>query len=148
MDGRLDRFVNRPPFTLAKPADKRTEGDALESLQPSVFSILHDKFLFDELYDATVVRLNATCARVSDWLDRFVWGGLVWAASYLTLCLSWFNRLLDEFVVNLGFDKGCGSLRASAKLLARFQNGQVQRYLRIIGLALTISALIFIWGCT
>ena len=61
--------------------------------------------------------------------------------------LSWINRLLDEFVVNLGFDKGCGGLRDSANLLSHFQNGQVQRYLRVLGLALAVFALIFIWGC-
>ena len=130
-----------------KPMQKGDQSDALEKLQPDIFSILHDKLFFDEIYEATVVRLNATCARVSDWLDEFVWGGLVQAVSYLTVGLSWINRLLDEFVVNLGFDKGCGGLRDSANLLSHFQNGQVQRYLRVLGLALAVFALIFIWGC-
>jgi NADH-quinone oxidoreductase subunit L len=132
---------------VARPMAQGEEADALEKLQPDIFSFLHEKFLIDELYDLTVVRLNATCARVSDWLDEFVWGGLVQAVSYLTLGLSWLNRLVDEFVVNLGFDKGCGSLRSSARILSLFQNGQVQRYLRVIGLALAVLALIFIWGC-
>ncbi len=130
-----------------KPAAKGEEADALEKLQPDLFALMRDKFLIDELYDATVVRLNAACTRVSAWFDGFVWGGLVKAVSYLVLGLSWLNRMLDEFVVNLGFDKGCGTLRVSATLLSRFQNGQVQRYLRVIGLALTIAALIFLWGC-
>jgi NADH-quinone oxidoreductase subunit L len=132
---------------VSKPMEKGEEGDALEKLQPHVFSILHDKFFIDEIYEGTIVRLNATCARVSDWLDEFIWGGLVQAVSYLTLGLSWLNRLVDEFVVNLGFDKGCGSLRSSGRILSLFQNGQVQRYLRVLGLALTILALLFIWGC-
>lgn len=130
-----------------KPVKKGEAADALEALQPDIFSLLRDRFLIDELYEATVVRLNATCSRVSDWLDEFVWGGLVQAVSYLTLGFSWLNRLLDEFVVNLGFDKSCGSLRLSARILSHLQNGQVQRYMRIIGLALAISVLIFIWGC-
>ena len=92
-------------------------------------------------------RLPMGCARACQWLDRFVWDGLVQAVSYLVVGLSWLNRFLDELVVNLGFDKGCGSLRTSGKILSRLQNGQVQRYLRVIGLALVISALIFIWGC-
>ena len=129
-----------------KPVPKGEEADALEKLQPHVFSLLRDKFLIDEVYDATAVRLNAVCARVSDWLDHFLWGGLVQAVSFLVLGLSWLNRLLDEFVVNLGFDKGCGSLRTSASILSHFQNGQVQRYLKVIGLAMSILALIFIWG--
>jgi NADH-quinone oxidoreductase subunit L len=91
--------------------------------------------------------LTAVSARVSAWLDDVVWGGLVQAVSLLTVWLSWLNRLIDEFVVNFGFDKGCGSLRNSGGFLSRFQNGQVQRYMRVIGLALAILALIFIWGC-
>ncbi len=130
-----------------KPLEKGDEADALEKLQPHVFSLLHDKFLIDEIYEATIVRLNAICARVSNWLDDVVWGGLVQVVSLLMVALSSLARVLDESVVNLGFDGGCGSLRFFAKILSRFQNGQVQRYLRIIGLALAVSALIFIWGC-
>jgi NADH-quinone oxidoreductase subunit L len=130
-----------------RPVAKDQQADALEILQPHIFSILRDKFLFDEIYDATIVRLTAACSRVSNWLDDVVLGGLVQAVSFGTVWLSWLNRLIDEFVVNFGFDKGCGSLRSSGSFLSRFQNGQVQRYLRVIGLALAILALIFIWGC-
>jgi NADH-quinone oxidoreductase subunit L len=130
-----------------EPVERVKEADPLERVQPQVFSILRDKFLVDELYDATFVRLNAACARASSWLDQFVWGGLVQMVAYVTFGLSWLNRLVDEFVVNLGFDKGCGSLRGSGSFLARIQNGQVQRYLRIIGLGLAAFALLFIWGC-
>jgi len=129
-----------------KPAVKG-EADALETLQPDIFSLLQDKFLIDKIYEGSIVRLNALCARVSNWLDEFVWGGLVQAVSLLTVVLSSLNRLIDVFVVNLGFDGGCGSLRFLGKILSHFQNGQVQRYLRVIGLALAVSALIFIWGC-
>jgi NADH-quinone oxidoreductase subunit L len=67
--------------------------------------------------------------------------------SLLALGLSWLDRLFDEFVVNPGFDRGCGSLRRSGRLLSVWQNGQVQRYLRVIGLAVAVLALAFIWGC-
>ncbi len=121
--------------------------DALERFQPDVFGLLRNKFFLDEIYEATVVRWNAGLARLSRWMDDFVWNGLVLLVGFLIVGLAWLNRLLDEFVVNLGFDKGCDSLRHSGRLLSRFQNGSVQRYLRVIGLALAISALLFIWGC-
>jgi NADH-quinone oxidoreductase subunit L len=112
-----------------------------------MFALLREKFFVDELYALSVVRFNAWCARAAQWLDNWVWGGLVTAVSFLVLALSWLNRLVDEFVVNLGFDKGCGSLRLSGRLLSVWQNGQVQRYLRVIALALTAFTLIFLWGC-
>ena len=105
-----------------------------------------DSFFVDEFYEATMVKGSAWCARAFDGLDRFVWNGVVWAFAYVVLGLSWLNRVLDEFVVNLGFDQGCNSMRLSGKGLSLWQNGQVQRYLRVIGLALVIFALIFIWG--
>ena len=130
-----------------KPVDQANAPDALEKVQPDIFALLREKFFVDELYETTIVRFHAGCARASRWLDDIVWNGCVQAASYLVLGLSWLNRLADEFVVNLGFDKGCGSVRFSARLLSLWQNGQVQRYLRVLALALTVGALIFIWGC-
>jgi NADH-quinone oxidoreductase subunit L len=123
------------------------EPDALETLQPETFTLLREKFFIDEAYDKTVVRLNAGLSRVSHWFDTFIWGGLVVMIAHLMVGIAWLNRFFDEYVVNLGFDKGCGSVRWSARLLSFFQNGQVQRYLRVIGLAVAVFAVIFIWGC-
>jgi NADH-quinone oxidoreductase subunit L len=123
------------------------ESDPLESVQPTAFEWLRGKFYIDELYQMSVVAWNAACARASRWLDDVVWDGVVRVVSLVALGLSWMNRLIDEFVVNLGFDQGCGGLRLSARLLSLWQNGQVQRYLRIIGLALVLLGVIFIWGC-
>jgi NADH-quinone oxidoreductase subunit L len=130
-----------------KPVAQAEDIDPLERLQPGFFAMLRNKFYVDELYEISVIRFNAWCARASRWLDEFVWNGAVMAVAYCVLGLSWLNRLIDEFVVNLGFDQGCGSLRFGARLLSLWQNGQVQRYLRVIGLALAVFALIFIWGC-
>jgi NADH:ubiquinone oxidoreductase subunit 5 (subunit L)/multisubunit Na+/H+ antiporter MnhA subunit len=123
------------------------EADPLEQLQPTVFGWLRGKFYIDELYQMSVVSWNAACARASRWLDDMVWDNVVRAVSLVTLVVSWANRLIDEFVVNLGFDKGCGGFREGARALSLWQNGQVQRYLRLIGLALVLLGVIFIWGC-
>ena len=122
-------------------------GDALERLQPDLFALLNRKFFVDEFYDATLVRWNAFSARAADWLDRWIWNGAVRLASWIVLGFSALNRLIDEFVVNLGFDKGCGSVRNGGRLFSFLQNGQAQRYLKIIGLAVVVFTLIFIWGC-
>ena len=133
-------------FYARRSASTAQARDPLEQFQPEVFAVLRDKFYIDEVYEATAVRWNAICAAVSDWLDRVVWNGLVAAISWLVVGWSWVNRLVDEFVVNLGFDQGCGSLRLLARLVSLWQNGQVQRYLRVLGLALTTFALFLIWG--
>lgn len=128
-----------------KPA---TEPDALEKIQPGIFNLLRNKFFIDELYGKTVLCLNATFTKFSDWLDRAVWGGIVKAFSGLTVGLSWFSRTVDEQVVNLGFDQGCDSIRESSKTVSKIQNGKVQNYLRYIGVGLVVLALALIWGCS
>jgi len=131
-------YSRRGPSTAAAP-------DPLEQLQPAAFATLRGKFFIDELYEISVVRWNAAFARFSLWLDEILWENVVRAVTLITLGLSWVNRLFDEFVVNLGFDQGCQGLRSGARLLYFWQNGQVQRYLRIIALALVVLAVWFGW---
>ncbi len=121
--------------------------DALETLQPDIFTLLRNKFWIDELYDKSIVRLNRGLSVASNWLDAMIWGGAVALISYLFLGIAWLNRFFDEYVVNLGFDKGCGSVRWSARFISFFQNGQVQRYLRVLGFGVTLLVIMFIWGC-
>ena len=130
----------------SRPVISPDEPDPLQQRVPRFWRLLGGKFFFDEFYAATFVRLIAVAARLCDWFDRFIWDTLVQAAARLTVLLAALNRLLDEFVINLGFDDGCFSLRESGRWLALVQNGQVQRYLRLIALALALLAFIFIWG--
>jgi NADH:ubiquinone oxidoreductase subunit 5 (subunit L)/multisubunit Na+/H+ antiporter MnhA subunit len=120
--------------------------DPLEQLQPGIFRVLRGKFFVDELYETSVVRFNAWSARSARWLDDCLWNGAVNCVSFLILVLSWASRLVDEFVVNLGFDRSCDGLKSEARLLSLWQNGQVQRYLRVIALAIAIGGVLFVWG--
>ena len=45
--------------------------------QPALFRFLENKMWIDEIYDHTVIALAALAARISDWMDRYVWDGLV-----------------------------------------------------------------------
>ena len=123
------------------------EPDPLERWRPDWFGVLQRKFFIDELYDVSVVRFNDWSARTARWLDDIIWSGAVTAVSYLVLGLSWVNRLVDEFVVNLWFDRSCGLVGWCARLVGLWQNGQVQRYLRALALSLALGGLLFIWGC-
>jgi NADH-quinone oxidoreductase subunit L len=122
------------------------EPDALQVMQPAVFRLLENKYFVDEFYDATVVRFNAWAAQVCDFLDRWIWGGAVLLVSYVTLGLSWLYRFTDEFVVDLGFDTGCETLREGGDELSSWHSGRVQTYLRVIGVALVVLVLFLVWG--
>ncbi len=122
--------------------------DALERFQPDIFALLERKYYVDEIYEGSVIRFNTWGARVCDWLDFWVWNGVVQLLSLLVVGCAWLNRSFDEYVVNPGFDEGCRRLTKGGALMSRFQSGRVQTYLRIVGVALTVLVLFLIWGCT
>jgi NADH-quinone oxidoreductase subunit L len=122
------------------------ELDVLQVAQPAVYRLLENKYFVDEIYDATVVRFNAFAAKFCDFLDHRIWGGVVLMVTWVTLGLSRLYRFTDEFVVDLGFDTGCETLREGGDEMSSWQNGRVQTYLRLIGVALVVLVLFLIWG--
>ena len=135
-------FVYKRKFTC-----DTNEPDPVEQAQPAIFGLLRRKFFVDEFYNATFVRLNAFSATLSDWFDRIIWNGLVQLTSLIALGFSHLSRAIDHYIVNLGFDGGCDSFRLGAKGFSRLQNGQVQSYLRFIGIGLAVLVLVLLWGC-
>jgi NADH-quinone oxidoreductase subunit L len=121
--------------------------DPLEKSVPALFRLLQNKLYIDEFYAVTVIRLNTAFANCADWLDRIIWGGAVNAVSSLTVVFAKLNQVLDELGINVCFDRSCDGLRDSGKWVSWIQNGRVQRYLRVAGLAFTVLVLALIWGC-
>jgi len=56
----------------------------------------------------SVIRFNAWASRSAAFLDEWFWGGVVLLVSFVTLGFAWVSRAIDDFVINLGFDKVCG----------------------------------------
>jgi len=130
-----------------KPVSAPEQPDALECFWPNMFSLLRQKYFVDEAYEWAIVGLNAFWARACDWLDRWVWEGVVQVFSYITLGLAWLDRTIDEFVINLGFDEACQGLSQGGRLMSLLQDGRVQHYLRLIGVGLGVLTLFLVWGC-
>jgi len=57
-------------------APKPEEPDVLERATPTVWGWLRDRLYVDEIYGATVIAFYAWWARVADWLDRRLGGGV------------------------------------------------------------------------
>jgi NADH-quinone oxidoreductase subunit L len=121
--------------------------DVLERRWPNLFTLLRRKYYVDEIYEWAFVGLNAWWAKACDWLDHWVWDGVVQLIGAVVVGLAWVDRVLDEQVVNRSFDETCLSFSKSGGLLSRFQNGRVQNYLRVLGLGLAVLVLLLIWGC-
>jgi NADH-quinone oxidoreductase subunit L len=130
-----------------KTMEKCEEPDPLQRFQADIFTLLRRKYFVDEIYEGSVIAFNAWWSQFCDALDFFLWNGLVHAVSYVVVAFSWVSKACDDYVVNLGFDGGCEGLRLGGKELSHLQNGKVQNYLRAIGVALAVLALLLIWGC-
>jgi NADH-quinone oxidoreductase subunit L len=122
------------------------EPDALEKIAPALWTPLHNRLYADELYGATVIAFYAWWARVADWLDRRVWGGIVAAVAWLFSMWARCNRFLDLNWVDGGFDKTCEELSTGGGLLSRVENGRAQNYLRILAAGVVVLAAILLWS--
>ncbi|MFP5237061.1 MAG: NADH-quinone oxidoreductase subunit L [Acidobacteriota bacterium] len=125
---------------------KADEPDALERKIPPVWRALANRLYVDELYGVTVIAFYAWWAKVADWFDRRVWGGIVAAVTACFKGFAAFSRFFDNQWVNGGFDKGCEEISVGGGLLARVQSGRVQTYLRLLALAVVVLAAILIWS--
>jgi len=133
-------------FYGRKPVTDPEQPDPIKRLQPEVYALFERKYFFDEAYEWLVVGFNRKWSRFCDWLEFWVWNGMVRMASGVILALSWVNHFFDHYVVNGGFDESCRGVRAGGKVMSRLQDGRVQNYLRIIGVALTVFVLWLVWG--
>jgi len=120
--------------------------DALEKSAPWLWAPLRDRLYVDEFYGATVIAFYAWWARVADWLDRRIWGGIVALIAWLFGLWAQLNRLLDINWVDGGFDKTCDELSSSGGLLSRVEGGRVQTYLRILAAAVVALVAILLWS--
>ncbi|HXR40101.1 MAG TPA: NADH-quinone oxidoreductase subunit L [Terracidiphilus sp.] len=122
------------------------DADALEQALPLPWAWLHERLYVDEFYGVTVIAFYEWWARVADWLDRRVWGGVVAGVAWAFGLWAQLSRFLDTNVVDGSFDKGCEELSTGGGLLSRIQSGRVQTYLRLLALAVIALAAILIWS--
>src|ERR1700733_13550816 len=125
---------------------REEDPDALERAFPTIWTLLEGKFYIDELYGVTVIAFYAWWARVADWLDRRVWGGIVSGIAWLFREGAQLSRLFDLHWVDGGFDKGCEELANGGGLMSKVESGKVQIYLRLLALAVVLLTALLIWS--
>jgi NADH-quinone oxidoreductase subunit L len=101
-------------FLAAWSLYAKTATDPLPAKLGWLATAMRNKFYFDELYEATVIRLHDTLAAVADWIDRWlIQGGIV--------------------VIR-------GSTDLSGRMLRNVQTGNLQTYafLFVVGVAVML----------
>jgi NADH-quinone oxidoreductase subunit L len=119
--------------------------DPFQEGQPELFGFLENKMWLDELYRRTVVALSKAAALVSDWMDRYIWDGLVRAAGGIGQLFGTFAAGFDERGINAGVDEGVTSARSVGRAMGRWHSGQVQTYLAVLAVGVLALLLFYAW---
>jgi NADH-quinone oxidoreductase subunit L len=130
-----------------KPIDT-SKADPLQGLLPDVYPALEKRLYFDELYEGTIIAWQRAWAQGCDWLEKWVWQGVMLVASVASQVLGWVNRIIDELLINGGFNASCAQVQAAGDKVEAAHQGNIQRVLRCLGIALTVIVLLLSWGCS
>jgi len=132
-------YGRRPRVSAADP-------DPLAAAAPRTFAFLGARMKLDELYAATLGRLNSFGAALADILDRWVWGGAVSLLALLGEFTGFVNRGVDEGGLNAGFDSVSERIRGAGRAYSRAQTGEAHGYLRTLAIAFVVLALLVLLG--
>ena len=121
------------------------ETDPLQQSQPALFRFLENKMWLDELYERTVVAFSGMAARLSDWMDRYVWDGLVRAFGGLGQLFGIFSTNLDEHGINAGVDESTSGARGLGRLISHWHSGQIQTYLAAVAVGMLALLILYAW---
>ncbi|MFZ3377437.1 MAG: NADH-quinone oxidoreductase subunit L [Chthoniobacterales bacterium] len=124
---------------------RTAETDPLEHAQPALFHFLENKMWLDEIYDRTVVVWSRMAARISDWMDRHFWDGLVRGFGGLGQLLGIFSTNLDERGINVGVDETMTGTRGLGRVMSAWHSGQIQTYLGIIAVGMLALLILYAW---
>jgi NADH-quinone oxidoreductase subunit L len=124
-----------------RPADM----DPLEYAQPALFRFLANKMWIDELYARTAVALSWTAARLSDWMDRYFWDGLVGGVAAVGQLFGMLTTRVDERAINVGVDESTVVTRRFGRLISAAHSGQIQTYLGAIAIGMLALLLLYVW---
>jgi len=128
------------------PEPNRPAGiDPLEYAQPALFCFLANKMWIDELYARTVIAFGWMAARLSDWMDRYFWDGLVRGFGAIGQLFGIFTSSVDERAINAGVDETTAGARGLGRLMSAAHSGQIQIYLNIIAVGMLALLLLYVW---
>jgi NADH-quinone oxidoreductase subunit L len=125
--------------------DRPAEIDPLEYAQPALFRFLANKMWIDELYAHTIIAFSWMSARLSNWMDRYFWDGLVRGFGVIGQLFGIFTSGVDERGINVGVDQTTVGARGLGRLMSAAHSGQIQIYLGMIAIGMLALLLLYAW---
>jgi NADH-quinone oxidoreductase subunit L len=121
------------------------ETDPLKQSQPALFRFLENKMWLDELYEWSVIAFSRMAARLSDWMDRYFWDGLVRGFGGVGQLFGIFSTSFDEHGINAGVDESVTGARGLGRLMSGWHSGQIQTYLGAVAIGMLALLILYAW---
>jgi NADH:ubiquinone oxidoreductase subunit 5 (subunit L)/multisubunit Na+/H+ antiporter MnhA subunit len=125
--------------------DREFEMDPMAEAQPALFRFLEEKMWIDNFYEGTVILGSKILARLSDWMDRYFWDGLVRAIGGLGQGFGILTATTDERGINAGVDETTLGARGLGRFISAAHSGQVQTYLGVLAIGMLALLLLYAW---
>jgi hypothetical protein len=84
-------------------------------------------------------------ARLSDWMDRYFWDGLVRAFGGLGEFFGIFSTNFAERGINAGVDESVTGARGLGRVMSGWHSGQIQTYLGAVAIGMLALLLLYAW---
>jgi hypothetical protein len=99
----------------------------------------------DELYAHTLVGFSKIAAVFSDWMDRYIWDGLVRALGAIGQSFGVLTKGVDERGINAGVDEGVIGARGIGRVMSAWHSGEIQTYLGAVAVGMLALLLFYAW---
>jgi NADH-quinone oxidoreductase subunit L len=120
---------------------KKISADALMNMAKPLYNFSLNKWYFDELYDATVIKGTLAISKLLSRFDLKVIDGIVDGSASVTKFISWISGKFDSVGVD-GVVNGIPFLSGAVGLfLRKIQTGKVQTYIVLVVFALLLLIL-------
>ena len=109
-----------------------------------IYTLLLNKYYFDEIYDAVIIKPLLALCRFMWVFDGAVIDGIVNFCGRFTLFLAWLHYLFDKYVVD-GLVNGIGyTVWGVGSVIRQAQTGRVQTYALVIFAGVVVSLAIML----
>ena len=116
--------------------------DRVANAMKPLHNFLVNKWYFDELYEATVIKGSKALSRGLAWFDLHVVDGLVNLAAQLGIFVSFLVGKFDNYVVDGAVNGLASATTGSGSVLRRLQTGKLYHYVFVLAGGLVVIFLI------
>lgn len=124
---------------------KKVDTDKLTNSIKPLYNFSLNKWYFDELYDATMVKGTLLLSSFLSLFDQKVVDGIVNGAATVTRLLSKISDLFDRYVVDMLVNAVAGVTGVFGIFVRKLQTGKINTYLVLVVFALVMLTFIYLY---